>query len=57
MFFPLFPKVFTNILKIHELPKMYNTIPKYYQTLALTIIIYQASSMSQLYQTTELYPC
>ena len=56
MFFPSFSKVFTNTLKIHELPKMYNKIPKYCQTLVLTIIIYQANSMSQLHLVSELYP-
>ena len=29
MFFPLCSKVFTNILKIYELPKTNNTLPKY----------------------------
>ena len=38
MFFPLLPKVFTDILKIYELHKIYNKIPKYYQI--LTIIIW-----------------
>ena len=57
MFFPLFSKVFTNILKIYELPKINNTIPKYCQTHVLTIIIYQANSMSQLQLvSSELYP-
>ena len=56
MFFPLCSKVFTNILKIYELPKINNTIPKYCQTLLLTIIIYQANSMSQLHLASELYP-
>ena len=46
MFFPLFSKVFTDILKIFELPKIYRKIPKYLQTLVLTIIIYQAKSIS-----------
>ena len=40
MFFPLCSKVFIDILKIYELPKINNTIPKYCQTLVLTIIIY-----------------
>ena len=48
MFFPLFSKVFTDILKIYELPKIYNKIPKYCQTLVLTMIMYQANSMSNL---------
>ena len=51
----LFPKVFTDILKIYELPKIYNKIPKYYQGLALTIMVYQVSSMSQLHLALELY--
>ena len=58
MFFPLFLKVFTNILKSYELPKINNMIPEYCQTLvlALTIIIYQANSMSQLYLASKRYP-
>ena len=57
MFFPLCSKVFTNILKIYELPKINNTIPKYCQTHALTITIYQANSMSQLQLvSSQLYP-
>ena len=55
MLFPLCSKVFTNILKIYEPPKINNTIPKYCQTLDLTIIIYQANSMSQLQLASELY--
>ena len=55
MFFPLFLKVFTNILNIYELPKI-NNIPKYYQTIFLTIIIYRANSMSQLHLASEIYP-
>ena len=51
MFFPLFSKVFTNILKIYELPKIYNKILKK----LLTIIIYQVNSMSQLHLASELY--
>ena len=51
MFFPLFSKVFTNILKIHELPKIYNKILKK----LLTIIIYQVNSMSQLHLASEIY--
>ena len=50
-------KVFTDILKIYELPKIYNKKPKYCQTFVLTIIIYQANSMSQLHLAFELYPC
>ena len=33
MFFALFSKVSTNILTIYELPKIYNKIPKFWQTL------------------------
>ena len=55
MFFPLFSKVFTDILNIYELPKIYNKIPKYCQTLAL-IIVSQINSMSQLHLVFELYP-
>ena len=47
-------KVFTNTLKTDELPKIYSKIPKYCQTLVLTIIIYQANSMSQLHLASEL---
>ena len=50
MFFPLFSNVFTNILKIYELPKIYNKILKK----LLTIIIYHANSMSQLHLASEL---
>ena len=49
-------KVFTGILKIYELPKIYNKNPKYCQTLTLTIIIYQANSMSQLQRAFQIYP-
>ena len=41
MFFSFFSNVFTNILKIYELLKINNTIPKYCQTFVLTKIIYQ----------------
>ena len=54
MFFPLFLNVFTNILNIYKLPELYNKIPKYCQTLVLTIIIYQANSTSQLHLASEL---
>ena len=50
MFFPIFSNVFTNILKIYELPKIYNKILKK----LLTIIIYHANSMSQLHLASEL---
>ena len=57
IFFPLCSKVFIDILKIYDLPKINNTIPKYCQTHVLTIIIYQANSMSQLQLvSSELYP-
>ena len=57
IFFPLCSKFFINILKIYDLPKINNTIPKYCQTHVLTIIIYQANSMSQLQLvSSELYP-
>ena len=55
MFFPLFSKVFTNILKIYELPKTYNKILKYCQILFFTIITYQVDSMSQLHLVSDLY--
>ena len=51
----IFIFVLTNILKIYELPKINNMIPKYCQTLVLTISIYQANSMSQLHLASELY--
>ena len=50
-FFPLFSNVFTNIVKIYELPNIYNKILK----ILLTIIIYQINSMSQLHLAFELY--
>ena len=56
MFFPLCPKVFADILKIYELPKINNTIPKYCQTHVWTIIIYQANSMSQLHLASVFIP-
>ena len=56
MFFLFFSKVFTNILKIYKLLKIYNKMPKYCQTLVLTIITYQANSISQLHSASELYP-
>ena len=46
MLFPLFSKVFTDMLKIYEPPKLYKKIPKYCQTLFLKIIIYQANAMN-----------
>ena len=56
MFVPLFSKVFSDILKIYELPKMYIKIPKYWQALVVTVVIYQVDSMSQLHLAFELYP-
>ena len=56
IFANLLSKAFTGILKIYELPKIYNKRPKYYQTLDLTIIIYQVNSMSQLHLVFELCP-
>ena len=50
MFFPLFSNVFTNILKIYQLPKIYNKILRK----LLTIIIYQVNSVSQLHLAFEL---
>ena len=35
MFLPLFSNVFTEILKMYELPKIHNEIPKYFLTLVL----------------------
>ena len=56
MFFALFSKIFSNILKIYDLPKINHMIPKCCQTLVLKIIIYQANSMPQLCLASELYP-
>ena len=52
-------KVFTDILKNYELPKIYNKKPKYCQTLVSTIIIYQKRlfllhQMLSLISTTNL---
>ena len=52
----LFSNVFTDILIMYELPRIYNKILKYWQTIVLTRIIYQANSMSQLHLASELYP-
>ena len=51
MLFPIFSIVFTNILKIYELSKIYNKILKK----LLTIIIYQVNSMTKLHMTSEIY--
>ena len=56
MFFPLLLKVFKNIFDIYELSKIYNKIPKYCRTLALTVIVYQVNSMPHLHLAFELYP-
>ena len=50
MFFPLFLKVFTNILKIYELPKIQNEVLKK----LFIIIIYQINSLSRLHLPSEL---
>ena len=50
MFLPLFTKFVNNILKIYELPEIYEILKKLF-----TIIIYQFNSMSQLYLASELY--
>ena len=55
IFTNVFSKVFTDILQIYELPKIYNKEPKYCQAFVLTIIIYQANSMSQLHRAFELH--
>ena len=52
---PLPSKAFTNISKIYELPKIYNKIPKYSETLVSSKIIYQTNSMRQLHLAFELY--
>ena len=39
MFFPLFSKVFTNILNIYQLPKIYNKILKKLFTIIIMSII------------------
>ena len=44
VFVPLFSKDFTDILRIYELRKIYNKMPKYCKKLVLTIITYEASS-------------
>ena len=51
MFFSIFSNVFSNILKIYELLKIYNKILKK----LLTIIIYKMNSMSQLHLASEIY--
>ena len=55
IFYPLFSKDSNDILKIYELPKIYDKIPKYCQ-MFLTIIMYQANSIFQLHLVFELYP-
>ena len=56
LFFPLFSKVFTDILKTYERLKVLNKIPKYSQTLILTIINYTANCIPQLHVAFELNP-
>ena len=56
MFVLLLHKISTDILKISDMPNIYNKIPKYCKTLLVTITIYQANFMSQLYLAFELYP-
>ena len=56
IFTNVFSKVFTYIIKFHELPKRYNKKPKYCQTIVLAIIIYQANFMSQVHWDYELTP-
>ena len=56
MFFPLFSKVFTDILNVPEVPKIYGKKLKLYKALVLKIIIYHANSISQLHLAFELYP-
>ena len=51
MLFPIFSIVFTNILKIYELSKIYNKILKK----LLTVIIYQVNSMLPLHLASEIY--
>ena len=50
MFFPLFSKFFTNILKVDELPEIYNKILKN----LFIIIIHQINSLSQIDLASEL---
>ena len=56
IFFPLLRNVFSDILKIFELAKIYNKIPKYCQAFLVTITIYQITFFSQLHLAFELYP-
>ena len=57
MFFSLFLKAFTNILKIYNYLKyIHGKIPKYSQAHVLTIIICQDNSVPQLCVAFELYP-
>ena len=52
----MFPNVFTDILKIYELPTIYSKKPKYCQILVLPITIYQANSMSQFHLGFQICP-
>ena len=51
MFFPIFSNVFTNILKIYELPKIYNKILKK----LLTVIIYHVTTSSGFWNLLKMY--
>ena len=51
MLFPLFSIVFTDILKIYKVPKIYKKILRK----LFIIIIYQVNSMTQLHLASELY--
>ena len=56
MFVLLLHKISTDTLKIYDMPNIYNKIPKYCKTRLVTITIYQANFMFQLYLAFELYP-
>ena len=56
MFLPLFSKVFTDILNIYEVPKIYDKKLKLYKALVLKIFIYHANYVSQVQLAFELYP-
>ena len=45
IFFNVLSKVFTEILNVYELPKIYNKKPKYCQKFVLIIITYQVNSI------------
>ena len=54
MFLPLSLEVFTDILKIYELPKIYNKTPKYWQALSVTKIIYEVPTSSGFWAIPQL---